>query len=83
MVSRYAKRLTKRYVKRLMIMIMLAAVVALPLYGCGSGKSAAAPDEADQGAAQEPSADNAAERRNQAPATQPKPKHPTTTQQQK
>ena len=74
MVSRYAKRLTKRYVKRLMIMIMLAAVVALPLYGCGSGKSAAAPDEADQGAAQEPSADNAAEA--QAPDSAPEAQEP-------
>ena len=61
MVSRYAKRLTKRYVKRLMIMIMLAAVVALPLYGCGSGKSPEVPDEAVQGAAQEASAGTAAE----------------------
>ena len=57
MVSRYAKRLTKR----LMIMIMLAAVVALPLYGCGSGKSPEVPDEAVQGAAQEASAGTAAE----------------------
>ena len=61
MVSRYAKRLTKRYAKRLMIMIMLAAVVALLLYGCGSGKSPEVPDEAVQGAAQEASAGTAAE----------------------
>ena len=53
---------------------MLAAVVALPLYGCGSGKSAAAPDEADQGAAQEPSADNAAEA--QAPDSAPEAQEP-------
>ena len=74
MVRRYAKKLTKRYVKRLMIMIMLAAVVALPLYGCGSGKSAAAPDEADQGAAQEAGADNAAEA--QAPDSAPEAQEP-------
>ena len=61
MVSRYAKKLTKRYVKRLMIMIMLAAVVALPLYGCGAGKSPATSNETDHGAAQEASADGAAE----------------------
>ena len=74
MVSRYAKRLTKRYVKRLMIMIMLAAVVALPLYGCGSGKSPEVPDEADQGAAQEAGADNAAEA--QAPDSAPEAQEP-------
>ena len=66
--------MVRRYAKRLMIMIMLAAVVALPLYGCGSGKSAAAPDEADQGAAQEPSADNAAEA--QAPDSAPEAQEP-------
>ena len=66
--------MVSRYAKRLMIMIMLAAVVALPLYGCGSGKSAAAPDEADQGAAQEPSADNAAEA--QAPDSAPEAQEP-------
>lgn len=53
--------MVRRYAKRLMIMIMLAAVVALPIYGCGSGKSPEVPDEADQGAAQEPGAGNAAE----------------------
>ena len=74
MVSRYAKRLTKRYAKRLMIMIMLAAVVALPLYGCGSGKSPEVPDEADQGAAQEAGADNAAEA--QAPDSAPEAQEP-------
>ena len=70
MVSRYAKRLTKR----LMIMIMLAAVVALPLYGCGSGKSPEVPDKADQGAAQEASADNAAE--TQSPDSAPEAQEP-------
>ena len=74
MVSRYAKRLTKRYVKRLMIMIMLAAVVALLLYGCGSGKSPEVPDEAVQGAAQEASADNAAE--TQSPDSAPEAQEP-------
>ena len=53
--------MVSRYAKRLMIMIMLAAVVALPLYGCGSGKSPEVPDEADQGAAQEAGVGNAAE----------------------
>ena len=74
MVRRYANRLTKRHLKRLMLMIMLAAVVALPLYGCGSGKSPEVPDEAVQGAAQEPSADNAAE--TQSPDSAPEVQEP-------
>lgn len=66
--------MVSRYAKRLMIMIMLAAVVALPLYGCGSGKSPEVPDEAVQGAAQESSADNAAE--TQSPDSAPEAQEP-------
>lgn len=53
--------MSKKHAKKLMITAMLAAIVALPLYGCGAGKSPAASNETDQGAAQEASADGAAE----------------------
>ena len=53
--------MSKKHAKKLMIIAMLAAIVALPLYGCGAGKSPATSSETDHGAAQEASADGAAE----------------------
>ena len=53
--------MSKKHAKKLMIIAMLAAIVALPLYGCGAGKSPATSNETDQGAVQEASADGAAE----------------------
>ena len=53
--------MSKKHAKKLMIIAMLAAIVALPLYGCGAGKSPATSNETDHGAAQEASADGAAE----------------------
>ena len=57
----------RKHAKRFMITLMITALVALPMYGCGAGTSAGtdaatdkAPDEPGQGATQEASADAAA-----------------------
>ena len=39
----------RKHAKRIMIMIMLTAIAALPLYGCGAGNSTAASNAPEQG----------------------------------
>ena len=39
----------RKHAKRILIMIMLTAIAALPLYGCGAGNSTAASNAPEQG----------------------------------